>query len=164
MQIALIISDFMTTWNYNWQQSLRIQLRMNTKVIFRSSHQEVFLEKRSLKIYRKLTGKHPCRSVISIKLQSNFIRIILRHGYLFIEITLQHGCSPVDLLLFFRTPFTKNTPGRMLLDIIELKNLCVKYSIKIFMGNLNINSITNKFDLLSSLIQDKIEKTECNIS
>ena len=26
-----------------------------------------------LKIYSKFTGEHPCRSVISIKLQSNFI-------------------------------------------------------------------------------------------
>ena len=27
----------------------------------------------------------------------------------FIEITLQHGCSPVNLQHIFRTPFTKNT-------------------------------------------------------
>ena len=39
---------------------------------------------------------HPCRSVISIKLQSSFI-----------EITLLYGCSPVYLLHIFRTPFTK---------------------------------------------------------
>ena len=35
-----------------------------------------------------------------IKLQSSFI-----------EITLQYGCSPVNLLHIFRTPFPKNTSG-----------------------------------------------------
>ena len=34
------------------------------------------------------------KSVVSIKLLCNFI-----------EITLQHGCSPVNLLHIFRTPF-----------------------------------------------------------
>ena len=33
----------------------------------------------------------------------------------FIEITLRHGCSPVNLLHIFRTPFPKNTSGRLLL-------------------------------------------------
>ena len=33
----------------------------------------------------KLTGEHPCRSAISIKLLCNFI-----------EIALWHGCSPVN--------------------------------------------------------------------
>ena len=33
----------------------------------------------------------------------------------FIEITLRHGCSPVNLLHIFRTPFTKNTSGQLLL-------------------------------------------------
>ena len=29
----------------------------------------------------------------------------------FIKITLRHGCSPVNLLHIFRTPFTKNISG-----------------------------------------------------
>ena len=33
----------------------------------------------------------------------------------FIEITLRHGCSPVNLLYIFRTPFLKNTSGWLLL-------------------------------------------------
>ena len=59
-------------------------------------HPEVFLEKGVLKICMKSTGEHPSRSVISIKLQSNFIKI-----------TLLHECSPVNLLHTFRTPFFK---------------------------------------------------------
>ena len=44
------------------------------------SHPEVFLVKGVLKICRKFTGEHPCRSVISIKLLCNFIKVILWHG------------------------------------------------------------------------------------
>ena len=67
---------------------------------FGSSHPEVFFEKGVLKTCIKFAGEHPCRSVISIKLQSSFI-----------EITLRHGCSPVNLLHIFRTPFSRNTSG-----------------------------------------------------
>ena len=73
---------------------------------FRSSYPEVFLGKGVLKICSKFTGEHPCRSVISIKLLCNFI-----------EITLWHGCSPVHLLHIFRTPFTKDTSGLLLLSL-----------------------------------------------
>ena len=71
---------------------------------FRSSHPEVFLGKDVLEICSKFTGEHPCRSAISIKLLCNFI-----------EIALWHGCSPVNLLHIFGTPFLKNTSGRLLL-------------------------------------------------
>ena len=56
----------------------------------RSSHPEV-LSKRYLKICSKFTGEHPCRSVILIKLQSNLLQI-------------------------FRTPFSKNISGWLLLQ------------------------------------------------
>ena len=45
--------------------------------LFRSSHPEVFSRKGVLEICSKFTGEYPCRSVISMKLQSNFIEIIL---------------------------------------------------------------------------------------
>ena len=63
---------------------------------------------------QQITGKHPCRSVISIKLLCNFI-----------EIALRRGCSPVNLLYIFRTPFSKNTSGRLLLHsfIVDQQNL-----------------------------------------
>ena len=66
-----------------------------TNGCYRSSHSEVFLGKGVLLICSKFTGEPPCRSAISIKLQSNFI-----------EITYWHGCSPVNLLHIFRTPFS----------------------------------------------------------
>ena len=34
----------------------------------------------------------------------------------FIKIALRHGCSPINLLHIFRTPFPKNTPGSLLLN------------------------------------------------
>ena len=84
---------------------------------FRSSHSEVLLGKGVLKICSKFTGEHPCRSAISIKLLCNFI-----------EITLRHGRSPVNLLHIFRTLFSKNTNGRLLL---KLTRVCIpKPSLK----------------------------------
>ena len=62
------------------------------------------LTKKFLKICSKFTGEHSRYCVISIKLQSNFI-----------QITLRHGCSPVNLLHVFRTLFTKNTSRWLLL-------------------------------------------------
>ena len=79
----------------------------------RSSHPEVFLGKDVLKICSKFSGEHPRRSVISIKLQNNFIKI-----------TLRHGCSPVYLLHIFRIPFPKNTSERQFLQIYAYRNLC----------------------------------------
>ena len=79
--------------------------------ILTNSHPEVFLGKVVLKICSKFTGEHPCRSVISIKLQSNFI-----------EIALWHGCSPVNLLLIFRTPFLKNSSEQLFLYPLSYQN------------------------------------------
>ena len=61
----------------------------------------MFLSKGIMKICSKCTGERPCRSVLSIEL---------------LEITLQRGCSPVNLLHIFRAPFLMNTSERLLLD------------------------------------------------
>ena len=80
-----------------------------------------------MKICSKFTGENPCQSVISIKILCNFI-----------EITLRHGCSPVNLLYIFRTPFSKNTSGRLLLncfvsylkfDVTMLYSLLIKFGL-----------------------------------
>ena len=88
---------------------------------FRSSHSEVFLRKGVLKICSKFTGEHPCRSAISIKLQSNFIEIVLRQG-----------CSPVNLLHTFRAPFPRNTSDWLLLLFIPLTAYKIFYQHKYF--------------------------------
>ena len=72
---------------------------------FGSSHPEVFRGKGVLKICSKFTGKNPCRSVISIKLLYDGMKIMLRNG-----------CYPANFLHIFRKPFSKNTPGRLFLD------------------------------------------------
>ena len=58
----------------------------------------MFLGKGALRICSKFTGEHPCRSVVSVKLQS-------------ISIMLQ------NLLNIFRIPFLKNTSSWLLLLI-----------------------------------------------
>ena len=88
--------------------SIKVQVirKMLFLFLYRSSHPKVFCWKGVLKICSKFTGEHPCRSAISIKLLCNFIEIIL-----------PHGCSPVNLLHIFRTPFPKNTSERLLLSV-----------------------------------------------
>ena len=98
-------------------QSIQNHLFMLCKFLsnyIRSSHSEIFLGKGVLKICSKFTGKHHCRSVISIKLLCYFIEVVLRHG-----------CSPVNLLHIFRTPCLKNTSGWLL-----LLYLCAKLNFK----------------------------------
>ena len=78
-----------------------------TTLFFREAAlQRCSYKKSVLKICSKFTGEHPCQSVISIKLQSNFI-----------EIALRHGCSLVNLQHIFRTPFYKNTYEGVLLSL-----------------------------------------------
>ena len=67
------------------------------------------------KICSKFTEEYPCRSAISVKLQSNII-----------EIALRHGCSPLHLLHIFRTPFPKNTSGGLLMLFFPYQNSTMK--------------------------------------
>ena len=95
---------------------LEIQSLHNNTVNFfvfvhsRSSPPDVFLGKGVPKICSKFTGEHLCRSVISVKLLYNFI-----------EIALRHGCSLVNLLHIFRTPFPTNTSVRAVSKIRDAK-------------------------------------------
>ena len=87
-------------------------LRFSKKFSPQLKHDQKQLIRGVLKVCSKFTGEHSCLSVISINLQSNFI-----------EITLRHQCSPVNLLHVFRTPFRKNTSGCLLLhDWFSYKN------------------------------------------
>ena len=94
----------------------------------RSSQPELFLGKGVLNICSKFTGQHPCRSTISTKLLCNFI-----------EITIRHGCSPVNLLYNFRTPFLKNASEWLLLQLVMtslmLVSLLGNYGFRIVAEN-----------------------------
>ena len=104
----------------------------------------MFLGKGVLKICSKFTGKHPCRSVTSIKFLCNFI-----------VITLQHGCYPVNLLHIFRTTFLKNKSGRLLLERkrsnFQNKN---KHPLKVCEVDLDKTpaSVTNDYAIIAKLL------------
>ena len=85
--------------------SCRIQ-KQPPRGVFRKSCSE-----NMQRIYRRT----PWQSVISIKLQSNFI-----------EIKFWHGCSPVNLLHIFRKPFSQNTSKRLLLRYRPICNFVKK--------------------------------------
>ena len=74
---------------------------------------EVFLRKVVLKIWTKFIGEHPCRKVISIKLQRTFT-----------EIALRHRCSPVNLLHIIRTPFLEEHLSRAVSGYRILQLFC----------------------------------------
>ena len=85
------------------------------------------LKKRCSENMQQICREHPCRSVILIKLQSNFIEnrtltwvfsckfaAYFQNTFSycnFFEIALRHGYSRVNLLHIFRTPFLKNSSG-----------------------------------------------------
>ena len=95
------------------------------------SHPAVFLEKSVLKICSKFTGEHPCWSVISVTLLCDFI-----------EITLRHECSPINLVLIFRIPFHKNTSQEMLLN--KSSNKIPKIIITTIIATIKLNLLKNK--------------------
>ena len=74
----------------------------------------------------------------------------------FIEITLRHGCSPVNLLHIFRTLFPKNTSGWLLLSMSITKNsgrlLNLFSQVKLKLKQLSNNFVEN-----IKMIDDKIE-------
>ena len=101
--IGAISHDLSKTSTLKFVSSYLQKRCESTKTYSRSNRPQVFLGEGVLKICSKFTEEHPCRSAISIKLQSNFIEITLRHGY-----------SPVNLLHILKTPFPRNTCGWLL--------------------------------------------------
>ena len=101
-------------YKYTANVSSFLLLKITTKSIhFLSAKKKIqkqpsrgVLRKRCSENMQRIYRRHPCRSAISINLIRNFI-----------EITLRHGCSPVNLLHIFRTPFPKSTSGWLLLKI-----------------------------------------------
>ena len=101
----------------------------------RSSSPQVFLRKDVLKICSKFTRNHPCRSVISTKLQSNLIEITLRYGcfpanvseHLFLRTSLE-GCFCNNILLFSNIFGFKS----VILIPIYIASLCIFYFATVF--------------------------------
>ena len=106
MYVSIYLSIYLRFCQQWFEQvSLKIQFYMRNLAIVRSSHEEIFLRNVVLKICCKFTGDQPCQCVISLKLQSNFI-----------EIKLRHLCSLVNLLHIFRTTFHENASEWLILN------------------------------------------------
>ena len=59
--------------------------------------------------------KHPSGSDFIKRCSENMLQIYRRTHMQFVEIALQHGCSPVNFLYIFRAPFpNKSSEGRLL--------------------------------------------------
>ena len=89
----------------------------------RRTPSDVFLGSGILKICSKFTGENTYRNAISIKLLCNFI-----------EISLRHGRTPVNLLHIFRTPQeTKNTSYEDAKPLKAVSYFCKRsYHIQVF--------------------------------
>ena len=123
---------------WNWTTSERFSL------IYRSTPPDVFLEKSVLRIFSKVTEEHSCRSVISIKLLYNFLKIALWHGY-----------SCVDLQYIFYTTCYKNIYGALLLDLGNCQFMFQKYY---WFRNTDIFSYLPKTDPLTMLLRTSKER------
>ena len=99
---AKILTDFQICISVTFKKLsnfLEVKVLIFKLKTIRSSYPKVFLENGALKIYSKFTGEYTCQSTISIK--------------------LQNWCSHLNLLRIFRTPFSGNIPGRMLLKLFS---------------------------------------------
>ena len=93
---------------------------MRPAVFYQRQPPKGVTKKRCSENIQQIYRRTPCRSAISVKLLCNFI-----------EITLPHECSPVNLLHIFRTSFLKNTPGWLLLFFCKLSLIFPKMKFKL---------------------------------
>ena len=126
---------------YSWMISI------TDSTFSRSSHPEVILVKGVLKICSRFTGDHPCRSVISIKFQSNFI-----------ELKLWRGCSPLNLLHIFRTPLLR-TPLGVCFWFSHFQNVFLQTLNNLKQVKRNIFRFNHNFFMTKSPVKNKCGKT-----
>ena len=108
-----VLSFFTCLRAYNHSQSI---LRLTSVpciavflwIICRSSHWRCSLRKGVLRSFLKFTGKHLCKSLLFNKVAG------LRPATL-LKKKLWHRCFPMNFAKFLRTPFLRNTSGRLLL-------------------------------------------------
>ena len=106
-----------------------------SKNIYKNSHIYIFSNaKLSAKLHLLpvrmvwLVQKQPSRGAVRKRCSKSMQQIYRKTPMLklqsnFIEITLRHGCSPVNLLHILRTPFSKNTSRRLLLLVHDFLTL-----------------------------------------
>ena len=119
--------------------------------LFRPSSSDVFLGKGVPKICSKFTGEHPYQSAISISYCN------------FIELALWYGCSPVNLLHIFRTPFPKTTSGGLLLFVLNLlQRLDLRNSDKYVALPQNLKMIKIILKIIPPTWNDEFESPDCS--
>ena len=109
------------------QQNIVLQTNNKDNTISKQSKQEKNKQSVTMEIQ-----KQPPRGVLNKRCSENVQQIYRRAPMSkcdfnkvasnFIEIALRHGCSPVNLLHIFRTPFPRNTSGWLLLKIARMDN------------------------------------------
>ena len=112
-----------TFWSYNWFSTLTLAFSN-----YFPNMNEFVGEKNDFGYFQKMNKQNvnwrflsgflslKCNISPSPHIQKQFsIGVLLVCN--FIEIALRHGCSPVNLLHIFRTPFPKNTSGGLHLHI-----------------------------------------------
>ena len=110
---------------------------MSEAAVQRCSYEKVFW-----KYETNLQENTHAEKWISIKLQSNFI-----------EITLQHGCSPANLLHLFRTRFLENTSGQLLLQ--KLTNQIYDNELEIAPSNCAEGAFKVMMEFYAKLVNKK---------
>ena len=81
----------------------------------RASHRSCSVRKGVLRSFTKFTGKHLCQSLFFNKVDSVLVKFYIKNG------TLAQAFS-CEFAKFLRTPFLKNTSGRLPLYVKE--NTC----------------------------------------
>ena len=95
----LILHYFSFLLRQHWQEKNQKQKQPS----------EVFIENAALKNFGIFTEKHLCWSLFLIKMQAcNFIKR-----------RLQHGCFPVNIAKFLRTPILKNIYGKAIVKMVR---------------------------------------------
>ena len=153
MVIVLFVVVFIFPINIGnkiFKKQVTLPFPLLRNFIFRRSRPEMSIGKGVLKICKfvNFTGEHQCRSLISIKLQSSFIKI-----------TLQHGCSSVNLLQIFRTPvdgcfciFSVHYSNYMVMVLrSSKKSYCHYYFFMCFLSKYIENTRTELFKLPISI-------------
>ena len=91
---------------------VRFLLKLSIKS-HRSSHRRCSLRKGVLRNFTKFIGKRLCQSLFFNKVAGIRPTTLLKKR-------LSHMCFPLNFVKFLRTPFTQNTSGRLLLNLLKL--------------------------------------------